>query len=141
MVDSLSKGPEFPSGVFEDVPNRDQVRLSLYRSVVAGGHRGVGIFEPMAGHGKDDPARACFPKLEQAGNGSRAGWLYEDPFALCKPALRAKNLLVGNNADRAVTLLQGGGSALPAGWIADANRCRNRVGRFNDSIVENGGGP
>jgi hypothetical protein len=47
----------------------------------------------MAGHW-DDPARACFPKLEQAGNRSRAGWLYESLRSL--QASSARHLLVGN---------------------------------------------
>ena len=84
----------------------DEIGLSLDRSVIAGGHRGVGIFESMAGDGKHDSARACFPKLEQPGDGSRAGRLDENSFALGKPALRGKNVLVANDANLAVTLLQ-----------------------------------
>ena len=64
------------------------------------------IFESMAGDGKYDSARACFPKLEQPGDGSRAGRFDEYSFALREPALRGKNVLVANDANLAVALLQ-----------------------------------
>ena len=94
--------------------SRDKVRLGLERAVVAGGHRGIGILQTMAGHGEDDPARTCLSKLEESGHGGRARWLYKNPFTLGKPALGGQNVCVGDDTDCAVTFLECGVCALPA---------------------------
>ena len=88
------------------MPDGDEIGLSLYRSVIAGGHRGVGSLSPWPVTVSTIRRAPVFPSWNSPATEAALAVADGNSFALREPALRGKNVLVANDANLAVTFLQ-----------------------------------